>query len=196
MDTHSRSCGGWPGGETNVQIIKHKPGASAEILPGVVRRYVGKTVSDFPETVDLSSPETAWSAWHRASGAKDAKALSELSWAKLDPQEIERSWQRGDPEDLRVYNEAVLGSKLIEVLTYRGELAETISYLPFPPGKRRQPYSARGFGKIGGQWKSLGEDRCASLEDARDTLNRKKDRLWDNFQRIARDHPSTPTAGD
>ncbi|MEA1951138.1 MAG: PEGA domain-containing protein, partial [Planctomycetota bacterium] len=59
----------------------------------VQRREVGKKLADFTEAVDLSTPESAWAAYQRANIRRDAKAVIELSWSKIDLAELERSWK-------------------------------------------------------------------------------------------------------
>ena len=150
----------------------------------VQRRAVGKKVADFPEAVDLSTPEAAWAAYHRASGHQDAKGVVDLSWVKIDPAQMELSWTNAEPKDMSVYNKAQLNAKCVEILTYRGELAVVLSRLEFPPGKGRHPYSLRFFGLINGKWKNLGEGRYPSSEAAKNNFQRKKKRSWESFKRI------------
>jgi len=150
----------------------------------VIERQVNKPVSDFPETTDLSTPESACAAWQRATARKDAQAVSRLSWVKIDPAE-EEAWFRDeetrDREGLATYLKALTESRIVEVQTWRDDLADVITFLPFPPGKGRHPYSARSFGRIGGQWKNLGEDRLPSLEAARANFEQKKAAIWEQL---------------
>ena len=151
--------------------------------PAVQRRYVGKTVADFPERLDLSIPESAWAAYHRAGGRMNAKALVDVSWVKFDPKKLEKSWKRAGKEDMASYNKAQLEAAIVEVLTYRKSLARVTSYLKFPQGVGRRPYSLRTFGRIDGQWKNLGEDRVGSVDEGRKSFEKKKEILWRYFQR-------------
>jgi hypothetical protein len=154
---------------------------------GPVIEQVNKPASDFPETTDLSTPESACAAWQRATARKDAQAVSRLSWVKIDPAE-EEAWFRDeetrDREGLAVYLKALTESRIVEVQTWRGDLANVITFLPFPPGKGKNPYSARSFGRIGGQWKNLGEDRLPSLEAARANFEQKKAAIWEQLQSL------------
>lgn len=166
----------------NVKGFPQKAG-DASNLPAtadedVQRRDVGKKVADFPESVDLSTPESAWAAYHRASAREDAKAVVELSWVKIDPAEMERFWKNAEPADIAIYNKALLDAECVEVLVYRGELAAVISRLEFPPGKGRCPFSLRSFGLIDGKWKNLGEDRLPTLEAALAGFQQKKNAIW------------------
>jgi beta-lactamase regulating signal transducer with metallopeptidase domain len=166
-----------------------RAGGDAELLA----EDVNKTLADFPEALDLSTPQSAWAAWQRACIAKNGSEAA-LSWVKLDPAEQQSWWQqqeRDDPVGLAIYTTALSQSKLIEVWVYRQDLAETISYLPFPEGKGRDPYSLRSFGLIDGTWKNLGEDRYGSLDEARETARAKAPRMWSYFLEI-KPSPATP----
>jgi len=182
------------GPDKMIEDAKGTAGGGAEPLV----QPVNKALADFPQALDLSTPQSAWAAWQRASVAKDGKAEAELSWRKLDPEQEQRWWQqqeRDDPAGLSIYTAALAKSKLIEVWVYRGGLAETISYLPFPDGKGRDPYSLRSFGLIDGSWKNLGEDRCGSLDEARENIRAKLPRMWSDFQETkSSSTPSPATA--
>ena len=144
----------------------------------IQRREVNKLVKDFPEKTDLSTPESALAAYHRAMAKKDAKAVLELGWRKYGPAEIEemeRFWKSDTPKEMAIYLQAVLDAEVREVLIYRDEVAGVISKLKFPEGVGRHPFSLRYFGKIDGQWKNLGEDRLPSIEAARLKCEENKD---------------------
>ncbi|MHC4718673.1 MAG: hypothetical protein ACYS5V_17030, partial [Planctomycetota bacterium] len=154
------------------------------VSPDVRRRSVARKIADFPDKVDLSTPESALAAFHRASARQDAKGVCDLSWVPISPESARRTWARADPKDLAVYNQAKRDAKVLEVLEYKDGLAQVISLLAFPPGVGRHPYTARTFGRKDGQWKNLGEDRLPSLEAARDNFNRKKDRIRAHYLRL------------
>ncbi|NQT11896.1 MAG: PEGA domain-containing protein [Planctomycetes bacterium] len=160
-----------------------KPAADSELPPDakVESRSVGKKVSDFPEAVDLSTPESACAAFHRACHRLDAAAVADLSWGSTARGE-KQFWAESSPEEVAIYNKARMEGKILEVLTYKKELAAVISRQTFPPNKGRYLYSLRGFGRIDGKWKSLGEERCPSLEAAAKLFSEKADRLWQSFQ--------------
>ena len=52
----------------------------------IEHRSINKSVKDFPEKTDLSTPESALAAWSRSCAHTDIQAMLELSWVKLDPQ--------------------------------------------------------------------------------------------------------------
>jgi hypothetical protein len=156
----------------------------AELFPGIERRYVGRVVATFPNEPEFSIPEAACAACNRAS---DMQAWADLSWVRFDVAREQADHDRQkvrDPEGFRIYEEATHNGEIIEVLTYKENLAATITYLPFHEGKGRMPYSRRSFGCIDGKWKNLGEDRCASVQDARETFNRHKDNIFAQFEQI------------
>ena len=153
--------------------------------PAVERRTIDKPVGKFPAALDLSTPETACAAWQRASARKDARAIVDLSWIRVDVKEVEQWYREGErrgPQDMAIYLQAVAESKIVEVATYRGDLASVVTFLPFPAGKGAAPYSTRAFGRIDGKWKNMGEDRVRDLAAARADFDRKKEILWQQFQ--------------
>lgn len=153
----------------------------------VITREVNRLVNEFPAGSDLATPEGACVAWQRATAAKDAKTISQLSPIPLDPKEQQEWFEREgkrDPEGLAVYLKAIADSKIVAVQIWRDELASVITYLPFPEGKGRSPYSSRTFGRVNGEWKNLGEDRLPDLATAKANFEQKKENLWTHFQGI------------
>ncbi|MGD0387486.1 MAG: M56 family metallopeptidase [Tepidisphaeraceae bacterium] len=176
------------------KLIEDVQGAPAGGGAEPLVQTVNKNLSDFPGGTDLSTPQSAWAAWTRAGAAMDGKAEAALSWRKLDPDDERRWWEQERQEDPNgIYPTALANSHLIEVWVYRKEFSDTISYLPFPEGKGRDPYSLRSFGVIGGTWKNLGEDRCGSLDEARETVRAKLPWAWSDFQEIKSSWAPPPT---
>lgn len=170
-----------------VNIIQPASPAADAGLPPLTRRDVNKPVSEFAQKVDLSTPESAWAAWQRANSRMDAQAVVDLSWVVIPLEDEKAFWERElarNPENVKIFTQAIAASKLLEVFLDRDELATTITYLAFPEGKGRDPYSIRVFGKIGGEWKNLGEDRSATLEEARTLPQIKRSGYWNQFQGI------------
>ncbi len=151
--------------------------------PAVERRAVNKRVKDFPETDDLSTPESAQAAWNRASARGDYLALLELSWTKWGPDETEKMQQhrKNNLKDVEIISDAQLNAEIVEVATYREDCAMVISKGKLSEGVGRDPYSSRRFGRINGLWKNLGENRLPSLEAAREDFDRNKEGLWQYF---------------
>jgi len=153
----------------------------------LIEREVNKAVNDFPAGDNLSTPEGACVAWQRANVRKDAEVISQLSLVPIDAKE-QTEWYRrqeqSDADGLEVYLKAVADSKIVCVQTWRGELADVVTFLPFPEGKGRSPYSARTFGLVNGEWKNLGEDRFADLASAKANFERKKEAIWQQYQSL------------
>ncbi|MEN6534234.1 MAG: M56 family metallopeptidase [Bryobacteraceae bacterium] len=152
--------------------------------PVAERRAVNKLVKDFPEKVDLSTPESAAAAYHRLMA--NPKATMELSAWKYGPQDIEQLKQKNEAvkDKFAKLTVAYQNAEIIEVITYRGDMAEVISKLKFPDGVGSNPYSARSFVRINGQWKNFGENRLPSAEEARKNFDCNKDAIWENYIKV------------
>ena len=169
-----------------------KPAAAAgqksDEPPAIQRRAINKRVADFPEKTDLSTPESAFAAYERAWAHRDAKAVLELSWyafTEREVQDTQRFMDRDAGKDPAAYRDALLQTEIVEVAIYRDAMAEVISKLHnSPQGTGSRPYSGRTFGKINGVWKNLGETRLPSREAARESFDRKKDSLWQNYVNV------------
>jgi hypothetical protein len=153
-------------------------------------RSINKSVKDFPEKADLSSPESAMAAWCRAVARNDIEAMPDLTWVWLDPQAAGLSV---DPVPAATA-EKMLNTKVIKVLTYREDLAAVIVTGGLSPGDR--PYLLMPFGRIGGQWKSAPVDhrkqkdlsyKSSSVEAAEEHFEKEKDNLWRFFTQIRDD---------
>lgn len=161
-------------------------------------RIINRPVAEFPVGEDLSTPESACVAWQRANARKDAAAISRLSLAPIDPKQEEKWFEaeaKRDAEGLAIYLKALTESKIETVQVWRDDLANVITLLPFPEGKGRHPYSARAFGRAGNEWKNLGEERFPTLETAQADFERKKETVWQRYQRLKSPTPvRTPPA--
>ncbi len=160
-------------------------GSRPDLQKDVTIREINKTVKDFPEQADLSTPEGACVAWQRANVRMDAKAIADMSQVPLDPKEEEQFFKRLRQEDPdNIYLNAIANSTIVKVLAYKDDLAEVITYLPFPPGKGRDPYSSRAFVRSNGQWKNMGEDRFSSVEQAVGKFITNRDAFWKQAQEL------------
>jgi hypothetical protein len=192
--TSGRSTGtppgpGLPGGLEPGRTAKpgiFAPGAPASVL--VVCREVNRSVADFPEPVDLSTPESACAAWHRAGPRLDVEAWSRLTWVPFDIAATRAALHAETEKDapaMAAYLKAVADATIVEVLNWGADLAATVTCLPLPAGMDTRPYSARVFGRINGQWKNMGEDRLPTQEAARASFEAKKEALWQQYQDLA-----------
>ena len=157
--------------------------------PAVERRVVNKSVKDFPEKTDLSTPESAAAAFHRAIMSPNPRRWLELSAWKFGAEDIsqvkaEMERKMGNKDEVALMDRAYREAEIIEVLTYRDGLAEVISKLKFPKGVGRDPYSVRSFVRIDGEWKNMGEDRMPSVDAAGKRFELIKDNAWDGYLAI------------
>jgi hypothetical protein len=162
------------------------PGAPASVL--MVRREVNRKVADFPEPVDLSTPESACAAFHRAGARLDVEAWNRLTWVPFDVAATKAALHAETEKDSQAmagYLKAVADATIVEVLNWGADLAATVTRLPLPAGQDTRPYSARVFGRINGQWKNMGEDRLPTQEAARASFEEKKEALWQRYQELA-----------
>lgn len=171
-----------PGHDAIATHVARPPETNSQ---AVQRRAVNKLVKDFPEKPDLSTPESASATLHRAFGNPDPKSWLDLSAWKYSPRDVAdiKREMESNKDELAKTDEAYRNAEIIEVLTYRDGLAEVISKLDLPKGGRN-PYSARTFVRINGQWKNFGENRMASVEDAKKDFDRKKDNLWESYVKV------------
>jgi beta-lactamase regulating signal transducer with metallopeptidase domain len=123
-------------------------------------RAVNKLVKQFPEKIDLSTPESATAAWCRAMGRKDMHAVNDLSWVKFRP-DVSRDIEdalKYDPNGPKHFDQTMLGVKLIEVVTYGDDLAVVICKIDEPPPGPGLHYGGQCVGRINGLWKMIADD--------------------------------------
>jgi beta-lactamase regulating signal transducer with metallopeptidase domain len=132
-----------------------KPSAAGPLGPQTAsfdRRAVHKRIKDFPDKVDLSTPESALAACARKMAQKDVLAAQELGWVKIAPQiarDVEDALKH-DPNAPQNLEEQILNAELVEVLTYRGDVAAVIVKIA---GKAQKPYAWLPVWRIRGVWK-------------------------------------------
>ena len=172
--------------------------------PALQRRAINRRLRDFPNKIDLSTPESALASWlWVASRTDDHQALlelNELAWENksgpVDRAQFEHDWKVG-PRASEAYKRALLDTEIVEVATYRGDYAFIICKPPLLAGGERNPFDLRHFGRINGVWWSLGGDALPSLEAARKEIDRnnKKNLCWESFvelrDRIKSGRPAT-----
>ncbi len=104
----------------------------------IERRAVNKLVKDFPEKTDLSTPESSMAAGGRKCGAMNISAALDLSWEKPDAETVKDMEQamkdhKAFPKN---FGQQILDTEIVEVLTYKDDLAMVISKtdIPLPGG--------------------------------------------------------------
>jgi beta-lactamase regulating signal transducer with metallopeptidase domain len=163
----------------------------------VEQRVVGKLVKDFPEQVDLSTPESAMAALLRFAAHKEVLAVNEVNWVKFEPQlakDIEYAL-RHDPNAPKDLEPEYAKVEIVGVLTYRDDLAIVICKGGFPEKEgaaEKDSYGGVPCGRIFGIWKGLGFDMpgggkplsATSVEGVTEKFESQKDVLWQRFVEI------------
>jgi beta-lactamase regulating signal transducer with metallopeptidase domain/protein involved in polysaccharide export with SLBB domain len=166
-----------------------KPGTPATSKPSIQRRVVNKLVRDFPEKTDLSTPESALVACHRAEAAKDAKAVAKLSWLARSRRELdELPYMLKQLAAAREYDgRNLFEAEVVEVVTYRDDLAGVVVHFKSSKGVDNDFRGCRYFGRINGQWKNLSEGGLITGGGDSDYFEKNKDQLWQFFTEVRDD---------
>jgi beta-lactamase regulating signal transducer with metallopeptidase domain len=162
-----------------------EPAGKTPAKPAVERRAINKSVKDFPEKADLSTPESAAAAFHRVIMDPDPTLWLDLSaWkhSQRDVDEAKRKWETNQP-GVAIMDDAYRNALIVEVCTYRDGLADVISKLNLP-GVGHNLYSSRIMVRIDGSWKNFGEDRLPTVEAARKRFDEIKDNLWSSYVKV------------
>ena len=96
----------------------------------------------------------------RSQGCESCLRTGRWTFGPRKIREMEQFWKR-DPNATAISN-GYLNAKILEVATYRGDLAYVTTKLNDPEGLGPKSYSSRAFGRINGAWKNLGEERLPS----------------------------------
>jgi beta-lactamase regulating signal transducer with metallopeptidase domain len=179
------------GEKTGAQPSAQTPREKNDQVPALERRTVNKLVKDFPEKTDLSTPESALAAMLHSCARKNIRAIEELSWTDwpkqlgVDLKEIEESL-RNDPNVPSDFSKMILESEILQVFTYRDDLAEVIVKSNVPEDG---PYKACFVGKINGTWKIMTfiENTSPSIADFQTYFESNKERQWSLFRQVKED---------
>jgi beta-lactamase regulating signal transducer with metallopeptidase domain/protein involved in polysaccharide export with SLBB domain len=163
--------------------------APAESKSAIERRAVNKRIKDFPEKADLSTPESALAAYVRAEASADVKAVVELGcfafpkWEIRDlPQMLK---ERAKVLELEGMNP--LEDEILEVLTYRDDLACVVVKIKSAKDSDQDSRGFRYFGKINGQWKNLSWIGLITSQVGHNEFESKKDQPWQFFTEVRDD---------
>jgi hypothetical protein len=163
----------------------------------IVHRSINKSLKDFPEQTDLSTPESALAALERAMALKDIESMLDVYWVKLDFQAAATAI-RDLPAAMAKKR---LDMKVVKVLSYRNDLAAVIVTSTLSPSE--QPYAVLHFGRIDGKWKIITVDwrtikdltySSPTIEAAEERFTREKEELWRFFKQVRADVQSGRTA--
>lgn len=138
---------------------------------------VNKRVTDFPESPDFSTPESTYAAWARAAARQDAFALNEM---QLDRPGLSRylDWFRREQERDTVGTTVYRDAKILNVQTWRDNLANVIAEVPHPPSAHLGRYSSLTLCRTNGMWKEVGDQLWLDLKTAKNSFEDTKDLYW------------------
>ncbi len=159
----------------------------------VKKRAINKLVKDFPDRMDLSTPESAMAALsHGVARRKDIHVIREGNSVTLDG----RNWVKLDSQSAKKYagavvnvtensGQQVLDTEIVEVLTYNDDLAAVIHKSGrYPPNRQ---YAAQYFGRSKGVWwmkldlEATGENFFTSVAAAEENFGKRKGDIWQAF---------------
>jgi beta-lactamase regulating signal transducer with metallopeptidase domain/tetratricopeptide (TPR) repeat protein len=146
----------------------------ADEKENLLRAYeVNRSVVDFPEQEDFSTPEAAYAAINRVSASGEVTGWSRVSVKRLAEQFAEqkdRSKKKVDPEWAKV----LLNATILEVHILSENRAMVIAYLPqqFSSKQIINPIDVRHLELEDGRWLNIGNDRFATIEQARAKFSR------------------------
>lgn len=170
-----------PASSRNSKLGKAAKADSAEVSEKAeegIRVYaVNRSVADFPEAEDFSTPESAYAAINRVMAAEeyDLEGWKRVSASSLaDRMSKPKSTRKTDPEWANV----CLNARILEV-RIKGARAIVLAELPqsFSSKPIRNPIDSRYLQFENGQWLNTGEDRFDSVEVAAakfDRINRER----------------------
>jgi outer membrane lipoprotein-sorting protein len=156
--------------------------------PTIEKRTVNKRIKDFPDKADLSTPEAAVATRDRGSIRRDPRASIELNWVKpdADTEKYIEQQLKNVPEFDSSLKQKLLDSEIVEVLTYKDDLAAVIHKIEVSTSR---PYETVHLGRIKGEWKAFrwggtNTDSSPTVQAAEDRFAGKKDDLWRSFAEV------------
>jgi hypothetical protein len=149
-----------PQGEyVSADYADKKPPAPAHVY------QVHKKVSDFPDREDLTTPEAAYAAIHRAYATE-----GDAAWPRLSVPGLAANMPAGVKKPLpKSAADRLLGAEVIEVHEWDGIHAVVIAL-------EEDAVSGRGFmdmrslDRVDGRWLNHGNDSRRTIEDARQKI--------------------------
>ncbi|MCK4282999.1 MAG: hypothetical protein KAX44_01685, partial [Candidatus Brocadiae bacterium] len=136
---------------------------TGEVARLPIRTYaVDKSVSDFPEDEDLSTPEAAYATINRLSSTGD-----ESFWGRLSEKRLRgRMPSGGEPRPVpETWKQALLNARILLVQVCADEFAAVSAHLP---GETiRNPIDVRYLKLEDGRWLNAGNDRVNTVEQSK-----------------------------
>jgi hypothetical protein len=134
-----------------------------------IRVYrVNRSVNEFDQKEDFSTPETAYAAINQISAGEDSNGWLRVSAKELADKlagESERGKNKVEPE----WAEVLLNAKILEARICDGNNAIIIAQLPqeFSSQPIKKPIDVRHLKFEDGKWLNTGNDRVWTIEEAR-----------------------------
>lgn len=145
-----------------------------DIKSNSVRVYqVNCNVSDFPETEDFSTPESAYAAIKRVMAAEDYKSWQRVSVKRLTERLAKEAKVRKEKNADLEWSRVVLNAHVLEVRIKDGQavviakLSEKLTSKPI-----KNPIDYRHLELEDGKWLNTGENRYDSIEQAREKFDK------------------------
>jgi hypothetical protein len=142
-------------------------------LPGPVQFYqVSRTVAEFPEKEDLSTPEAAYASINRVSASGDAAGWQRVSVKEI-AEKLGRENKNGKMKVEPEWAKVLMNAKILEVRICNGNSAVVFAKLPqeFTSETIRQPIDIRHLKLEDGKWLNTGNDRVWTIEEARQSFD-------------------------
>ncbi|MGD2175519.1 MAG: hypothetical protein PVJ27_08955 [Candidatus Brocadiaceae bacterium] len=124
---------------------------------------VNRTVAEFPDEEDFSTPEATYAAFTRALVTGDP-----TRWGELCARSLRRKLRVNPPRTQKMQVErarACLNARIVEVHVLRGTYAQVIAELP--EGVSAACFRTRSFALEEGRWLNEGESAFRTLDGAR-----------------------------
>jgi hypothetical protein len=159
------------------------------IDPNSIKTYtVNKLVKDFPDTNDLSTPESASAAIDRALVRNDFATLARMSEKRLRGRvAAEGTGRKPWPQDSI---DRQLSARVVEVIIWHDQRAAVIEETMSKSGGN--DYLIRSLVRQDGQWLNTGQDGRQSLEACRDKVRQLF--AYDAAKDRSRPAPADPAA--
>ncbi len=158
--------------EAALTMLSQAENSKSEHLLRVYK--VNRSVADFPQEEDFSTPEAAYAAINRVSANGDASDWIRVSTKKLADKfagQKNKEEKNVDPEWAKV----LLNAAILEVRILNENRAMVIADLPQQSSKPViNPIDVRYLELENGRWLNAGNDRFATIEQARAKFNKSK----------------------
>lgn len=132
---------------------------------------VNRSVSDFPETEDFSTPESAYAAINRVMAADDPEGWQRVS-GKIPADHVVKAPPQKSQVDTE-WSKVVLNAKILEV-RINDDQAVVIAEFPQELSSKpiQDPIDCRFLHLENGKWLNKGEDRYDAIDQARTKFDR------------------------